>query len=261
MNPPRYVTILLIPDGGEHQRGFKVRRWVLNLTLVSFASLVIGIVMFFAFFGTMAARAIKTEQLAAENEQLKRYRHKVVLLEENLREVGAVVSRLTKLAGIEYQMPTLPPDSELFASLADTGKRFDMTQRRSEDLLPIGLPIKGPVVRFFASSDAGSPYPGVDIACTPGMPVVATAGGKVMYTGGDERYGTIVVVSHNDSISTVYGYLDQVRVTGGAVLQVGDTIALTPAATGAESPVIYYEVRRNDQPINPLENLYAKETE
>ncbi|MDZ4722578.1 MAG: M23 family metallopeptidase [candidate division Zixibacteria bacterium] len=263
MRESRYVTLMLVPDGTESRRGWRVRRWVLNLIMVAFAVTVIGIVMFFTFYGLILSRAARTEQLTEENERLRRYRYKVQLLENNMEQVRGVVTRLTQLAGIEYQFPELPDDSTLMAVELDSlGEAAPVTYTRSgKGSNPIGTPVKGVILKLFGVDTlSGTFHTGVDFACANGSAVLATGSGLVEFADFDSTMGYLAVIRHNDSISTLYGHNDSLLVRAGDRVIVGQQIALSGNSGISSTAHLHYEVRLFEQPINPLDNLYAKET-
>lgn len=244
---------MIIPDGTESRRGFRVRTWILKLILGSVGVVLIGIVMFFAFYSTMLSRAAMTEQLRAENQQLLRYQYKVDLLEENLGQAREIVGRLTELAGIDFQFPDMPDDSTLFASL-DVPKRAVLPRPPVPDwTVPTGLPIQGPISQEFEPENNQRFHPGIDIACAEGTPVLATAAGVVIVATFDSIYGYMVIVEHNDTMHTVYGHNRELLVETGRQVLAGGRIAMSGNTGKSTAPHVHYEVRINNQPVNPLE--------
>jgi murein DD-endopeptidase MepM/ murein hydrolase activator NlpD len=258
MGKSPYVTIMLIPDGSEARHGWRVPSWTLWAGLGTVALLLVGIILFFVFYGRLASRAALTERVAAENEALLRYRYKVVLLEENLTEVRDVVTRLTKLAGVDYQFPEIPSDSTISeavdhaAQSGDTMALLSLAQRDQ----PIGLPVKGYVTQEFSAGDPARYHPGIDIACAVGTPVTATASGDVIFAGFDSTYGNMVVIRHNDSISTVYGHNDKLLVQRGQKVAQGSVIALSGNTGVSTAPHLHYETRLNGKSVNPRERSH-----
>jgi len=249
---------MLIPDGTDARREYRVRIWLLKLGITIFTVTVVGILAFFIFYGEMVRRAAITEQVQAENEQLSRYRYKVQLLEENMKQAREIVSRLTELAGIDYTFPELPSDSVL---LADENLRGGaVIERAGEDVtLPRGLPIPGFITQDFETEDPEHFHPGIDIACSIGTPVLSTGAGEVVVAEFDSTYGYMVVIQNNDSIRTVFGHNDSLLVGAGEKVQVGSRIALSGNTGVSTAPHLHYEVRINNQPINPLEGLDDEE--
>ena len=256
-----YVTVMFIPEGSEAAgRGWRVPEWMLWAVVATVALLVVGIVLFFVFYGRMASRAATTERVMAENQMLLRYRYKVLLLEENLNEVRDVVTRLTRLAGVEYQFPDMPSDSAISEAVGDASRSNDtlLLGSLTRHDMPVGLPVKGYVSQQF-SANPSKYHPGVDIACAVGTPVQATASGDVAFAGFDSAYGEMVVIRHNDSLTTVYGHNDTLLVQRGQKVMQGGTIALSGNTGVSTAPHLHYEVRLNGQSIKPWERSDDKE--
>lgn len=261
MSKAKYVTIMVIPDGAEVQQGWRVPRWSLWAALGTLGIILAGITLFFIFYGSMASRAATTERVQAENEALLRYRYKVLLLEENLKEVRTVVTRLTKLAGVDYQFPEVPTDSQISEAVsraAESGDTLSLWAARESDF-PSGLPLKGYVTQEFSMADPQHLHPGIDIACATGTPVAATASGDVIFAGFDSTYGNMLVIRHNDSISTVYGHNETLLVARGQRVSAGAIVARSGNTGISTAPHLHYEVRLNGKSVNPVEQSHDKE--
>jgi murein DD-endopeptidase MepM/ murein hydrolase activator NlpD len=256
----KYITIMLVPDGTEARLAWRMRQWQLYTVLGLLIVLVLGMVAFFAFYGKVVSRAAMTEQVMQENQALQRYRYKVQLLEENLNQARDFVSRMATMAGIDVQFPEIPPDSALMASFDDE-RGSTMPRSVADDFsIPSGMPVVGFITQDFEVEDSEHFHPGIDIACAVGTPVLATGSGTVLYTGYDSTYGNIVVVEHNDSVTTVYGHNDSVLVQQGQPILAGSRIALSGNTGKSTAPHVHYELRIHDQPINPLDSPYDEET-
>ncbi len=252
----RYVTIMLVPEGTESRRGWRIRQWLLKLLVGAFIVLMVGIILFFIFYGRMLSRAALTEQLEEENETLRRYRYKVELLEQNLMQAREVVSRMATLAGIDYEFPDLPDDSTIFAELDKTGLAMIDRPTGTDFSLPVGLPLQGFISQEFVVDDSDHYHPGVDIACAVGTPVLATGSGQVVYCEFDSTYGNMVVIKHNDSVTTIYGHNNENLVRLGQKVLVGSRIALSGNTGKSTAPHLHYEIRINNKPVNPMDNPY-----
>jgi murein DD-endopeptidase MepM/ murein hydrolase activator NlpD len=126
--------------------------------------------------------------------------------------------------------------------------------------LPAGLPIDGFVTQKFIG-EGDHFHPGIDIACAEGTPVLATGSGVVDFVGNDSLYGELVVIRHNDSVTTRYGHNKQILVSRGGQIMVGSRIALSGNTGQSTAPHLHYEIRIHDEPINPLDNPYDEENE
>lgn len=100
-------------------------------------------------------------------------------------------------------------------------------------------------------------HAGVDMAGPRGTPIYATADGVVITAGRESGYGNVVKIRHDFGLETVYGHLSRIRVKVGQQIsrnmQIGD-MGSTGRSTGSH---LHYEVRVNDQPVNPMTYLEA----
>jgi lipoprotein NlpD len=112
-------------------------------------------------------------------------------------------------------------------------------------------PTEGPVVTRFGSHDGIAT--GVGIGGREGEPVHAAAAGRVVYTGaGLVGYGQLVIIKHNDTYLTAYGYNSKLVVSQGQEVARGQTIAAM--GLGPErQPRLHFEIRRNGVPVDPLQ--------
>jgi len=99
---------------------------------------------------------------------------------------------------------------------------------------------------------------GFTIAGTLGQDVRAAATGRVVYTGtGLLGYGQLVIVKHNEAYLSAYGHTQTVQVREGDDVRSGQPIAtMGPGPSGV--PMLYFEIRRHGQPIDPS-NLLPKQ--
>jgi murein DD-endopeptidase MepM/ murein hydrolase activator NlpD len=249
----KFITVLFVPEGGEANRGIRVRKWLLQAVAGAFGLLVLGIILFFVFYGNILARATMADNLKEENERLLKYQYKVQLLEQNLNQTRDIVSRLIDLAGVDIEFPVMPDDSTLFASLDETAMAAIKRNAGTDMSMPSGMPIQGFISQGFAIDDPAHVHPGLDIVCAEGTPVLATAMGEVVMSGEDEVYGKIVVLKHNDSVTSLYGHNKEILVQEGDKVLPGSRIALSGNTGKSTAPHLHYEIRINDEPINPLE--------
>jgi murein DD-endopeptidase MepM/ murein hydrolase activator NlpD len=251
----KYYTIMIVPDGADSRRGFKIRQGMFKF-LVSLAILaVIGIILFFVFYGKLLTRATLADKLESENERLLRYQYKVRLLEDNLHQAREIVGRLTELAGISIEFPEIPDDSTIFATLDEQGMAI-LSRPADNWTVPSGLPIAGFISQDFEIEDDKRYHPGIDIACAEGTPVLATAGGEVIFAAFDSTYGYMVVVQHSEVFTTIYGHNKELLVESGQMVLPGSRLALSGNTGVSTAPHLHYEIRINGEPIDPMEKKY-----
>jgi LysM repeat protein len=101
-----------------------------------------------------------------------------------------------------------------------------------------------------------SVHQGIDLAAPKGTPVLASAGGKVAYSGnGMKGYGKVVVLKHASDLSTVYAHNSSLLVRMGDSVRQGQTIAKVGSTGRATGPHLHFEIRRRGVPKDPRQFL------
>ena len=114
-------------------------------------------------------------------------------------------------------------------------------------------PLKGKLVRRFGSKDHGALCKGLEISAAQGTPVVSAAAGKVIYSGdGISGYGNLIIVRHDDSFFTVYGFNRENLVSSGAFVSKGQQIARVGVPPKGGSARLYFEIRYGKKPVDPI---------
>jgi len=109
-------------------------------------------------------------------------------------------------------------------------------------------------VEFGGNPGSGT---GILIDGKAGQPIVAAASGRVVYAGsGLIGYGQLIILKHNDTYLSAYGYTASLLVKEGETIKQGQRIA-----TMGEGPErkarLHFEIRRNGKPVNPRQYLPA----
>jgi lipoprotein NlpD len=117
-------------------------------------------------------------------------------------------------------------------------------------------PTKGRInVEFGGKPGTGT---GVLINGKPGQAIGAAASGRVVYAGGGLiGYGQLIILKHNETYLSAYGYNASLLVKEGQTISKGQRIA-----TMGEGPErkarLHFEIRRNGKPVNPRQFLPAR---
>jgi lipoprotein NlpD len=107
-------------------------------------------------------------------------------------------------------------------------------------------------VDFGAKPGTGT---GVLINGKAGQSIYAAAPGRVVYAGdGLIGYGKLIILKHNNTYLSAYGYNAVLLVKEGDQIRQGQRIA-TMGEGPERKPRLHFEIRRNGQPINPRSQL------
>lgn len=119
--------------------------------------------------------------------------------------------------------------------------------------LPFGSPVRGYFTRGF---DVTKGHFGVDIAGKEGTPVMAVAGGRVIFANWTYEDGFEIVLVHDKGYTTVYKHNQLLMKEVGEEVKRGDLIALL-GNTGESSsgPHLHFEVWKDGSVQNPMNYL------
>ena len=98
-------------------------------------------------------------------------------------------------------------------------------------------------------------HAGLDLAAPKGTAIYCVAPGRVIYAGSRGGYGKLVIVSHENGISTRYGHCSQILVKNGQLVKEGQLIAKVGATGVATGNHLHFEVRKNGKTQNPAQYL------
>jgi murein DD-endopeptidase MepM/ murein hydrolase activator NlpD len=110
------------------------------------------------------------------------------------------------------------------------------------------------MARFHPIMNKWRAHKGTDFAAPMGTPAKATADGQVEFEGVQSGYGNVVILKHQNNLSTVYGHLSHF-VKGmhkGSRVRQGDVIGYVGMTGMATGPHLHYEFRVNGVQHDPM---------
>lgn len=250
------------------------KRW---LKLFAMFASVLFCSSFYGFYGlTQQAAHLRIEiengRLRAENE---RQRQELNELSTRVEAVEDTSRRLAEKSGVVHGEaalpgtggPASPLDAKSLAALEEKMNRLEKDMQAYEAVLrkrgytPSVWPVEGRLESGFGGRRnpfGGTSYEfhsGQDIDAPSGAPVIAGANGNVTFVGWQNGYGQLVVIDHGGGLTTRYGHLSHIDVSHGQTVTRGQFIARVGSTGRSTGPHLHYEVRINDEPVNPLQYL------
>ncbi len=92
---------------------------------------------------------------------------------------------------------------------------------------------------------------GVDLAAPEQSPIRVIGGGQVIYADPYAGYGNLVVVRHDDGMTSHYGHCRTIKVTIGQRVKAGQIIATVGNTGISTGPHLHFEIRVGGQPRDP----------
>ena len=274
-------TILIVPNTKASCRKIKICSRTIYyafIVLAIFAAVGIGTILHYVRINKQA------DSIREENASLKASLQESQLLADKLNRKISALTRLSGRLKAISGMPTLakksPRSLTTFGMGGVTQGRFEkdgelgLLERKAEILeqslkglqsyiqteKPFSRPSLFPTEGFVSSPFGGRRNPfsnlpdfheGIDISGQHGAPVLATAQGKVTMAGFYGSFGLTIQIEHDNGMQTLFGHLSKVLVKPGEDVRKGQKIGLMGNTGMSTGPHLHYEVRVNDQPVNP----------
>ncbi len=250
------------------------KKWLRISAVVAFMVLASSA---YGFYGlTQQAAHLRIEK---ENERLRaeteRQRRELNELNQRVEAVEDTSRKLAEKSGVLNDDPSLhgtggpaiPLNANGLAALEAKMGRLEKELSAHEAILrergftPSIWPVDGKLESGFGGRRnpfGGSSYEfhdGQDIVVPAGTPVVAGAKGIATFVGWQNGYGRLVVIDHGGGLTTRYGHLSEFDVEQGHQVSRGEFIGRVGSTGRSTGPHLHYEVRINDNPVNPMQYL------
>lgn len=226
------------------------------------------------YFAAMHARAIDDYRatLAALRQTERQVRSKQQALAESRAELATDRTALVAERGNRRRLI-----AELESDVSDKEsqrKQLEDSRRRLQDLVEelarkasaaprvataigrgtLPWPVRGDVHRRFGQARAGGRmrWQGLYILAPAGAPVRAVAAGEVVFADWLRGFGLLAIVDHGDNRLSLYGYADALYKRAGERVEGGETIAAVGQSGGQAEVGLYFEIRLDGAPTDPL---------
>jgi septal ring factor EnvC (AmiA/AmiB activator) len=203
----------------------------------------------------------QTEQ--AVFDEVKKQRN--LLLKQLLRDFSSHQQQLKDLKESENKLRGLirqlqdekdaladqsEPQNEPTTAIVDTTPPINSDFISLKNQLP--WPVNGAVHKF-GSARAKGLWDGVLIHADEGVEVKAVAKGKVAYADLLQGYGSLIIIDHGQGYMTVHGFNQSLYKKMGDLVEAGDVIASVGKSGGRKQSGLYFAIRKQGLPIDPLE--------
>jgi len=190
----------------------------------------------FRFSETPGMGGAQSTTMPAQNLTLQQFNDRVTILSRQMEArsdmLGVLEAQLFEQAVKKKAMPTMMPVAAQY-NASTYGMRID--------------PFTGQQAM----------HEGIDFVVDVGTPVVAAAGGVVLFAGFHPQYGNMIDIDHGNDLITRYAHLSKVLVREGEVLQRGRHIADSGNTGRTTGPHLHFEVRFRGVAQNPTKFLLA----
>jgi septal ring factor EnvC (AmiA/AmiB activator) len=208
--------------------------------------------------------------VAKLGNQIREQRREVANLKRDEQRLSKLIDGLAKLA-MQRSLKPAPnkKDGKTAASPTATGpiarveETPDATSSSSEFTQLRGrlrLPVRGELMNRFGTprAEGGTTWRGLFIRAASGSEVKAVAGGRVVFADWLRGFGNLIILDHGGGYMTVYGYNDSLLRRAGQNVTAGENIAAAGSSGGNPESGLYFELRSQGQPVDPLKWVSIK---
>jgi len=217
-----------------------------------------------------ALAALETRQRLASREarsNAAREGERALALAEEARDLDGLIDSIDDAASLRRELAALPGPVMRPRNLASGGSGSDSGEvsGRGETIEPsptpspastritgFQLPVQGRTIAGFGQMrDSGLRSTGLELAPASGAQVVAPASGRIAFAGPYRGFDRIVIIEHDGGWTSLVTGLERISAEVG-----DDVIAGAPlGAAGNNEPRVTIELRRDGEPVNPLNYL------
>ncbi len=262
----------------------RIRRISIHKRWLKLAALASGLVVCAAFYGIFGLyREASHLRVRQENERLRveteRQRQQLEQLKGRVEAVEDASRRLAEMSGVAEGGahgargsggPLVVMDEagmaavEARAAQLETELRAYEAALREKSQVPSVWPVVGEITDSFGGRRnpfGGGSYEfhsGQDINAERGAPVVSAAVGTVVFAGWHGGYGQLITIDHGGGLTTRYAHLLKMEVAVGQQVTQGQLIGQVGSTGRSTGPHLHYEVRLNDEAVNPRAYMSAR---
>lgn len=164
------------------------------------------------------------------------------------------IYRDTSFKSEEFLLDTVTTDIEkvIAAEIENRKTSIEPETKKSNLNLFLIEPVKGVVSQKFNLKT----HPAVDIVTEKNATIKSVIEGVVIYSGYNDLEGWVIMVKHQNAITSVYKHCEKLLKQQGEFVKTGEAIAIAgESGENSTGPHLHFELWGSDGPLNPLNYL------
>lgn len=205
-----------------------------------------------------AEKGSRQEVLYKLSAQIRQQRKQIDTLVRDEQRLTRLIEKLARLAAVaartakaKPQTKTMPKPGEVVTRVVDASLaelNFPRLKGR------LALPVAGEIIsRFGQSREGGGPaWKGVFIRARQGNEVRSVGSGNVAFADWLRGFGNLLIIDHGDGYLSLYSNNESLYKQPGDQVRAGDVVASVGSTGGQDEPGLYFELRHQGRPFDPL---------
>jgi septal ring factor EnvC (AmiA/AmiB activator) len=198
-------------------------------------------------------KSARQDVLYRLSSQIRRQRSEINTLVQDQQRLTRLIERLARLAASRKasKASVAAKPGEKVERVADSSLAgLDFARLKGK----LALPVAGEILhRFGQDRPGGGPaWKGLFIRARQGQEVRAVGSGKVAFADWLRGFGNLLIVDHGDGFLSLYSNNESLYKQPGDPVRAGDVVASVGATGGQDEPGLYFELRRQGKPFDPM---------
>jgi len=199
------------------------------------------------------------------SSQIQQQRREIATLQRDQSRLTELVERLAR-AVVRPPKPkkrhvasasktgTADTQSRPVAVVTDTPEPYQAGKSFAGLKGLLRLPVQGELMNRFGAprEEGGINWKGLFIRAANGAAVKAIAAGQVVFSDWLRGFGNLIIVDHGEGYMSLYSNNESLYKQVGDVVRPGDAIAAVGNSGGQTESGLYFEMRHQSRPFNPL---------
>lgn len=193
----------------------------------------------------------RRQLLSKLSAKIKSQRGEISKLKRDEKRLSELVKKLSRVI---TKKPPARKDPDQPVGRNETLPSQNLSGKFASLKGKLNLPVKGDIANRFGDErkDTGVSWKGLFIKSSEGSEVKSVAGGTVVFADWLRGFGNLMIVDHGDGYMSLYGNNQALLKNVGEEVKGGDTIAAVGNSGGNEEPGLYFELRHQSKPLDPL---------
>ncbi len=219
----------------------------------------------------LADKQAREQVLQKLSAQIRQQGREITRLKRDERSLTELVERLNRLMAqqaereaararaarqAQRKQPAEAGQARLPVAVnTSTPQAFRSNQPFSRLKGSLHLPVAGELMNRFGTPrvDGGVSWKGLFIRANQGAAVKAIAAGQVVFAEWLRGFGNLIILDHGEGYMSLYSNNESLYKQVGERVQAGDAIAAVGNSGGQPDTGLYFEMRHQSRPVNPLQ--------
>jgi len=211
-------------------------------------------------------RREREQVLSRLSDQISKQRRQIAILKRDERHMTELVERLNRVMAQRQKEARARAEKAPSAQAKAGGKSPLAVNKQTPEPFrgdkpfsrlkgSLRLPVEGELMNRFGAprEEGGVSWKGLFIRAAQGASVKAIAAGQVVFSEWLRGFGNLIIVDHGEGYMSLYSNNESLYKQVGDDVQPGDAIAAVGNSGGQADSGLYFEMRYQSRPINPMQ--------